>query len=848
LGEGGVFINYRSADSHTTAELLDRDLATTFGREHVFLDCYSIPVGSDYVQELLDRVRGCRILLVVIGPLWLSLTTESGGRRIDDPADWIHREITEAFAAGVRVVPVLLDETLLPAEDELPADMGMLARCQAVIVRRRHTRSDIDNLIHRLQDAEPTLRADAGTTGPDATPAATRTAAVPRQLHAAPAGFVGREKELAELAAQLDDDVTGSGTVVISALTGAGGIGKTWLALHWAHQVINRFPDGQLFADLRGFSPTGEPMTSETAVRGFLDALGVESARIPTDPDAQTALYRSLVANKRMLIVLDNVATTDHVTPLLPGGRCTVVVTSRNHLPGLIARHGAHPINLDVLTDTEAHALLSAALGPDRAARDKLAITEIIGLCGRFPLALAVIAARTATNPHLPLGDVVVELRDLGVDALDSRDLNASLTAVLSWSLRCLTDEQRTLFGLLGIAPGPDITLPAVASLTALPPARAHQALSALEEASLVQRQPHGRYVMHDLVRSYAATTAHDLPDDVRDAALVRVMDFHLHTAHNADRILNPTRQFLQPHPPAHDVHLHPLPDPAAATAWLEAEHANLLATQHTAIALGRHLIVWHLAWALDTFHFRRGHLRDSLAAWQAALDAATHLADPATRSRAHRLLGYSCSRLNLHEEAIGHLVQALNLAVRHRDPTEQAHTHQVLSFAWERQRDNRQALDHARHALGLYRTLNQPVWEANALNVVGWLIARLGEFDTARDHCRTALTLNRRHHNPNGEAYTLDSLAFIAHHTDDHQQAVDYYRRALALRRALGDTYQVADTLDSMGHPHAALRHHDRALAVWREALVLYREQGRDDDAERVQQQLDGLDSRADD
>ncbi|HWO63850.1 MAG TPA: tetratricopeptide repeat protein [Umezawaea sp.] len=688
---------------------------------------------------------------------------------------------------------------------------------------------------------------------------------VPRQLPAAPALFAGRVAELAgldrTLAATAPDgrDPTATGlthadspanlpvtgtTVVVSAIGGTGGIGKTWLALAWAHRHLDRFPDGQLFVDLHGFSPTQEPMAPETAVRGFLDALEVDPGRIPTDLDAQAALYRSLVASRRILIVLDNAATTEQVVPLLPGSpTCTVLVTGRTRLASLIDRHGARHLALDVLTQDEARALLAARLGADRITAEANAVHELVELCGGYPLALSITARDAATRPGLPLAEVATELRELGLEVLEHEtDPAASLPAVLSWSLRRLTDEQRTVFALLGIAPGPVTTLPAVDALTGLSPVRARKALSALEEASLLERRPGGRYVMHDLVRAYATTTAHDLPDNMRTMALVRVLDFYLHTAFAAGRLLEPFRALVQPDPPAPGVHPHPLPDAAAALAWLEAEHATLLATQRTAAAVGRHHVVWHLAWALDTFLYRRGHRRDALTVWRAAVDAAAHLPDPATRSRAHRGLGSACAVLGLHEEATGHLDQALDLATRHHDPTEQAHTHRALAISWELRGDDRQAFDHARHALDLYRALGQSVQEADALNGVGWCAARLGDFDTARDHCHAALTLNRHHQDLEGEAAALDSLGFIAHRTGEHQQALDHYHQVLILFRTLGHTYEVAGTLDRMGHPHAALGQHERASQVWQEALELYREQGRDDDAARVQRQLDGL------
>ncbi|MFI0799187.1 DNA-binding transcriptional activator of the SARP family [Amycolatopsis lurida] len=709
-------------------------------------------------------------------------------------------------------------------------------------------------LHQRILDTDPALAPPSTAITRATAPKAEQP--TPRQLPVPPRGFTGRGTELARLdhalTAEPEEDPIPSGTnsgtpaaatVMISAIGGAGGIGKTWLALAWAHERIERFPDGQLFVDLHGFSPSEEPMASAVAVRGFLDALGVDPGRIPTNTDAQAALYRSLVAGRRMLIVLDNAATANQVVPLLPGSpSCTVLVTSRTRLASLIDRHGTRHFTLGVLTHDEARALLAARLGANRVAAEPGAIDDLIDLCEGYPLALSITARDAATRPAIPLAEVAAELRELGLEMLDHEtDPAASLPAVLSWSLHRLTDEHRTVFTLLGVSPGPDITLPAVVALTGLPSVRARKALSALEEASLLERQPRGRYAMHDLVRAYATTTAHDLPDNMREMALVRVLDFYLHTASAAGRLLEPFRALVQPDPPAPGVHPHPLSDAAAALAWLEAEYATQLATQRTAAALDRHHVVWHLAWALDTFLYRRGHRRDALTVWRAAVDAAAHLPDPAIRSRAHRGLGSACALLGLHEEATGHLDRALELAMRHHDPTEQAHTHRALAISWELRGDDRRALDHARHALDLYRALGQPVQEADALNGVGWCAARLGDFDTARDHCHAALTLNR-HHDLEGEAAALDSLGFIAHRTGDHQQALDHYHQVLILFRTLGHTYEVASTLDRVGHPHTALGQHERASQVWLEALELYQEQGRDDDAARVKRQLDDL------
>lgn len=678
---------------------------------------------------------------------------------------------------------------------------------------------------------------------------------VPQQLRPAPHGFIGRVDHLADLGRLVptildtpSDEGHGAAMVVISAISGAGGIGKTWLALTWAHRNLYRFPGGQLFADLHGFSPAGRPAQPTDVLGGFLEALGVNRDRHPTDPDRRAELYRTLMADKRMLVVLDNAATADQVTPLLPGGRhCTVLITSRNQLPGLVARHGARPIHLDVLADAEAHALLATALGPERTANDAPAIAELIKLCNGFPLALGVIAARAATNPQLPLGDIVADLRARGLDALESEDPTASLPSVLSWSLRHLTIAQREVFALLGAAPGPDIGLPAAAALTDLPERETYAVLQALADASLIDRTPGGRYAMHDLVSAYATSVAADLSDAAREAALRRVLDFYTHTTHTAHQLIDPRDDPIQLDPLAPNVHSHPLFDAPVALAWCDREHACLLAAQHTATTLAWHPTVWHIAWALDAFHYRRGHLHDRLAVWQAAADAATHLPDPTSRALAYRFLGVAHAELGQHQDAVQHLHQALTLAEHNHDPLQQARAHHKLGWVWGHRGDDRQALEHARRALNLYRVLDKPVWEAQALNAVGWYAARLGDYDTAREHCHASLGQHRRHHNPEGEAATLDSLGYIEHHSGRHAEAIDHYRQALTLRRDHGNTYEAAGTLDRLGHPHAALSQHEQARTVWQEALKLYQAQDRHNDAARVRRHLEAVDHDSD-
>ncbi|WP_244223926.1 NB-ARC domain-containing protein, partial [Amycolatopsis circi] len=384
---------------------------------------------------------------------------------------------------------------------------------------------------------------------------------VPRQLPCPPRLFTGRTVELVQLDRHLDL----AGTVAIG---GTGGIGKTWLALHWAHQRLSRFPDGQLHVDLHGFDPTGQPTSAAEAIRGFLDALGVAPSAIPVDLEAQIGLYRSLLAGKRMLLVLDNARDIEQVTPLLPGTpTCTVLITSRRHLVGLAALYGVQLLNLDVLPDSDARELLTGHLGPDRLATEPGTVADLLTMCAGLPLAVRIVAARAQHHPTFPLAVLAEELRDASarLDGLDAGGLRVNLRAVLSWSVRALSPQATRLFGLLGIAPGPDISLAAAEALAATPAAQLRTVLRELEIASLVQQHVPRRYRMHDLIRLYASDT---LTEDARDAALRRILHFYTHTAHAADRLLNPRQGSIPLDPPAPDALPHPLPDALAALAW----------------------------------------------------------------------------------------------------------------------------------------------------------------------------------------------------------------------------------------------------------------------------------------
>jgi tetratricopeptide (TPR) repeat protein len=670
---------------------------------------------------------------------------------------------------------------------------------------------------------------------------------VPRQLPAAVAHFAGREEELAALTGLLRDRAHTGGTVVISAIGGTAGVGKTALAVYWAHQVADRFPDGQLYVNLRGFDPAGTALEPAEAVRRFLDALAVPTERIPADPDAGAALYRSQLAGRRMLIVLDNARDTAQVRPLLPGApTCLVLVTSRNQLSGLIAADGAHPITLDPLSATEARELLVRRLGADRVAAELVAVEETIARCARLPLALAIVAARAATDRLIPLGALAGELRNTH-DRLNTLatadDPHTNMRAVLSWSYHALTPAAARLFRLLGLHPGPDISTAAAASLAAVSLPQVRALLAELIRANMLVEPTPGRYSFHDLLRAYATEQTHRLDADAqRRHATHRMLDHYLHTAHAADVLLEPNRDpitlsLVQPGvtPESFADHQH-------ARDWYTAEHAVLLAAVDHATGAGFDTHTWRLAWTLANYLDRQGRWHDEVSTQHAALAAAFRLADPIVQARAHRTLARAYTKLGLLDDAHAQLRNALDLYRRAGDPAGQAHTHHNLALVCERQARHRQALDHARQALDLSRAAGHQDAHAIALNQVGWYHAQLGDHQQALAYCQQALPLLQELNDRDGQAATWDSLGYAHHHLGHHTQAITCYQHALDLYGNLGDRYNEAVTVTHLGDTHHTAGDIEAARDAWRRAMAIL-DQLDHPDAETVRAKLHDLD-----
>ena len=517
----------------------------------------------------------------------------------------------------------------------------------------------------------------AAAVRPDAPPAA--PIVVPRQLPAPPRWFAGRAGEFAEL----DDALLTSAAdaVLVAAIGGAGGVGKAALALRWAHRNADRFPDGQLFLDLRGFDPASAPLSPAPALRALLEALGVDQGSTPADQDSQAGLYRSLLAGRRMLIVLDNARDSDQVTPLLPGSpTCAVLVTSRQHLSALVATHGARPVRLDALGPAESAELLRDRLGAARCDSEPDAVTELLLRCAGLPLALHIVAARAAVRT-LPLTAMARELDEAssGLDALDAGEIGVNLRAVFAASYRVLDADAAGLFDLLGLVPGPDIGLAAIAAMLDRPVADARRLVRELDNAHLINQQGDDRYGMHDLVRRYAAERA---GRDPAPGALSRLVEYYGRVA----RLANSRQQNVPiDDEPAGDFDIPPLADAADALAWFDAEQANLLATLRLAVGRDWAEHASRLAAALDGYFYWRGRTAEHLSVCRLGLTMAERLDDPVRLAIALRGLGIASGRAGLLDESLGQLRRAAELAERSGDLRTQARVHRSLGWVYGR-------------------------------------------------------------------------------------------------------------------------------------------------------------------
>lgn len=652
---------------------------------------------------------------------------------------------------------------------------------------------------------------------------------VPRQLPADVRGFVNRFHDLARLDEVVDDSAAPGATIVV---VGTAGVGKTSLAVHWAHRVRDRFPDGQLYVNLHGYDP-GPPITPQEALGRFLHALSVPGAAVPADLESRGALFRSLLAGRRMLVVLDNAATVGQVRPLLPGNsECLVLVTSRSSLTGLVARDGAHRLSLRVLTEAEATELIQRITSGYRDQDDTADIAELAGLCARLPLALRIAAERAINRPWLPLRDLITELRDESAlwDELtaDDDDESDAIRTVFAWSYRALTPEASRMFRFLGLHPGTEFSLGAASALAGRSPARTRRVLDNLVGAHLLEQPRADRYEFHDLLRMYASDQVRAEEDaDTASTAARRMLLWYLHGAVAArDRIGHSTPSWtpagLEPQvvPPS-------FPDRTSALAWYRHERENLVRAARTAFDLDQSDITWQIPVALYPIYAEHNHFDDWIETSTTALRVVRRLGDRAAEAEVLESLGKAHTQHFDRQYGIELQSAALRLRRELGDAHGELQSANALGLARLRARDLTEARDLFGRAAALAEALGEQYWLAVAINNAANVDLELESFEQAEQMLAAALTRFRRLEVRSGEGDTLRGLSRASRGLNLPAQAHAYIRDAVAIARADENPAREAFWLLEEGRVQVDLGRPADALETFQRSATLQRHLG---------------------
>lgn len=695
---------------------------------------------------------------------------------------------------------------------------------------------------------------------------------VPRQLPGDARGFVNRTTELERLDDVLARDGDDPNSVALLVVVGTAGVGKTSLAVHWAHRVRDRFPAGQLYVNLRGYDP-GEPVTSDEALDRFLRALGVSSDAIPDESQAKESVYRSLVADRQMLIVLDNASSVRQVRPLLPGtSSCLVLVTSRSRLSGLVARHGAQRVTVDMLPPLEAVELLRLVTRGYRGHDDPDDLSELAQLCARLPLALRIAAERAASRPQMPLRELIRDLRDeSGLwDALSAEDDEEAdaVRTVFAWSYRALPQDTARLFRLLGLHPGPDFGIPAAASLAGTSISSARHLLDVLAGAHLVMQSAPGRYQFHDLLRAYAADQAQHLeePED-RDAALARLFGWYLHTADSAADILYAQWAHIQLAPVSSGVVRPPHMNYEEALNWYETEQENIMAVTRAAADHGMDQIAWQLPAVLRQIYADRnpardwfkvggigldavrrtgdrygealilealgratrhsGRLMDAVSVHEAAMSIWQDLGDRNGQARSINNLGLTYVSMRRFDDACAQFANALDIATEIGDGRHTGIAAMNLGWVSGLKQDFPHSLELLNQALPVLRDHLHKLHESSCLIYMAEAECGLGRFAEALDLADIALAIVREIGNKVFEARHLTPYARIQRANERHADALISYQRSASLHGSLGDRNQEAAALDGAGETYQETGQPELAIDFHRHAATILRESG---------------------
>lgn len=652
--------------------------------------------------------------------------------------------------------------------------------------------------------------------------------------------FTGRERELDELDTLLD---TPASAMVISAVDGTAGVGKTSLAVHWAHQVRDRFPDGRMHINLQGFAPV-PPVQPRRALELLLRGLGVPDADIPAGIDARSQLYRETLAGRRILILLDNALDVNQVRPLLPTSSPSLaLITSRSRLTGLAVRDGARLLTLDVLSPIESIALLREILGVARF--DEQAASELAELCGHLPLALRIAGVRLLTRSAFRVADAVHELRNEThrIDVLsEDEDDQSTIRNVFSWSYQRLGPAEQRAFRLLGLHRGPSLSEHAVAALTGMTGAGPDPVLATLVSLHLVEQDRPGRNHIHDLLRLYAAELCRaDESKHDRRAAIERVLHWYVSSADTADTLLarqqSTKTEPLPPHPQVRPVQFATAED---ALAWFDDEYSTVLDIARQAIDEQLYELCWRLPLATWSFFQRRSRWLDWIELQEMGLQAARLAGHDQAEAWILTGLGDVHDDLEHYEEALRCHHEALQIHRRLGNAKGEATAVNNYAVSLDNLERYDEAIEQYLSALAIFRATADRQGEGMVLNNLGTAYLMTGQLTEAESYYRESLDVRRELGDDFGEGMTLHNLGEVKDSLDDLPAAAELFRQSLAVHRAAGHLRGEARALHRLGEVQYRLGEEPVARQNWQMALDILESVG-DPDADEVLALLEG-------
>jgi DNA-binding SARP family transcriptional activator len=685
----------------------------------------------------------------------------------------------------------------------------------------------------RILNADPDLMAMPAATAPDASSAESADVRVPQappaQLPRDLPTFTGRSADLEFVLAGFTDE---PGVDSVTVIAGMAGVGKTTLAVHAAHLLAERFPDGQLYVDLRGFDPSGMILSQQDAIRQLLAGLGVPPDRIPAEADAQVGLYRSMLAGRRILVVLDNARSAEQVRPLLPGdSQCRVLVTSRDQMRSLIAIEGARLVGLSPLSREDARDTLARRLGAARVHAEGEAADRLIELCAGLPLALSVVAARAAIHANYSLASIAAELTESGnsLNALADPDSVVDARASLSLSYHALSPKAARLLRLSSLHRGAEVSRDAMASLAGASVPETLAGLDELERVHLMTRPEPSYYASHDLVRAYAAEVASSDPADELDEAMKRVCDHYRQSAYRAMQVLRPSRSPIAIPAPLPGVTVTDFDDPEDAFAWFAKTYPILRALLDQTAQRGLSAYTWQLAWALDPFHNSQARWQDKVAVHRIALAAAERLADPALRGHSHRNLGQAFQHLGDKQQAMEHFELAQQLYDELGDKADQARNLIHLVGLMLDSDSPEAAKEYALRAVALAVEVGDRELEAGALNNLAYSHSMGGDQAAAIEIAQRALALLDGTDLASFRPHILCTLAQCRYRAGEYEQTAAPLIEALGIFRAQRDRLEEANTLKLVATAQRKLGNLQAAQHAWQAALPVLRDLGQD-------------------